>query len=76
MEIHAILFDKDLYKRLDAYKWIIDHKYTPIKRVLETDNFYRYTMTKADNKNKDYRSHKTSKGIVFIFEISKNSKSI
>lgn len=42
--IQSVLFDKNFYTTEDACKWLHKHKLKPIKKVHETENYYRYRL--------------------------------
>ena len=52
--IQSVLFDKEAYKPYEARMWLKRHDLTPIKRLHETEGFYRYRITKP-SRNLKYR---------------------
>ena len=61
-EIQAFLFDKSKTTTGKARDWIKKQGYTPIKRVDETLNLYRYRI-KEPIHNAEYRTIKINDGI-------------
>jgi hypothetical protein len=43
--LHAVLFRKSMYSAYDAVIWLNYHRITPIKKMHETTNYYRFRIT-------------------------------
>ena len=42
--IQSVLFDKGIYKPPEARQWLKRHNLKPIKRLHETEGYYRYRI--------------------------------
>ena len=62
--VQAIIFPKDKFDISKSEKWLNEHSYKPIKEVHETDNFYRYRISKPVYKN--YITKKLPSGIEMV----------
>ncbi len=47
-EIQSIIFEKDMFTTKKANRWLKKNKISPIKKVHETKNYYRYRITEPD----------------------------
>ena len=54
-QVQAILFDKKHFSPESSLKWLKDHDFRPIKKVHETENYYRYRMTEPKG-HKNFRT--------------------
>lgn len=64
-EIQSILFHKHIWDIPDAYSWLINHDFKPIKAPHLTENYIRYRI-KSPKKYKRFRTVKTHSGISLV----------
>ncbi|HEY9702618.1 MAG TPA: hypothetical protein V6C58_09240 [Allocoleopsis sp.] len=69
-EIHAILFEKDLYTLKTAKEWLKTHNHKPISHRY-TKNLIRFRIIEPNYNKYIYRSKNIGKGIIFVFQINK-----
>ena len=68
--IQSVLFNKDAYKPYEARQWLKRHDLTPIKRLHETEGYYRYRITEPI-RNQKYRIISLSDNIKAVIKIVK-----
>ena len=56
MTIQSILFDKKIWSPKSSSVWLMEHKLHPIKKMHETNNYYRYRLLQPD-KTKKYTTY-------------------
>jgi len=73
MQIQSILFDRNLWNKKNADKWIIEHKFIKIfkgkKGIHNTEKYLRYRQEIPDYKNYKYRIMNIGGGIKFIIGV-------
>jgi hypothetical protein len=66
MELHAVLFDRNIYTPNTARTFLKNKNIKPIKRVHKTPLNLRYVITNKDKYN-SFRSKFITDGIKYIF---------
>lgn len=64
-EIQAVLFDRIYWDIPEAYSWLVEHNFKPIKAAHSTANYIRYRL-KLPSKYRRLRTLKTHQGISLI----------
>lgn len=65
--IQSIMFPKSKYTSESSFNWLQKHNMKPLKKVHETENYYRYRIEKP-NKNNKYYTMKIKHGIQLVIQ--------
>lgn len=65
MIVSSILFEKKIWTKNRAHVWLKQHRFYPIKPVLETENFYHYKINEAPETSK-FRTLKMTESVKVI----------
>ena len=65
MAIQSVIFDKNMWSSKSSSVWLMQHNLHPIKRMHETNNYYRYRLMEPDN-TKKYTTYNIGNGIKLI----------
>ena len=71
--LQAIVISKDHYSKRAAENWIKLHKFTPIKKMHETINTYRFRLRPVKEDKYNYRMKQLTTGIKAVIQYPKNN---
>ena len=66
MPVQAVIFEKKHWNTTDARNWLKKKKYTPIKRVHITKNYYRYRILNPKKFNSFFIKKSSTKGVKYV----------
>lgn len=64
-EIQSVLFNRNVWSIPDAYSWLVEHDFKPMKKAHLTENNIRFRI-RLPTKYKRFTTRKMGKGISLV----------